>query len=60
MLALKECGVTLNALQKKSTDHCLIMDVTLGHHDAFDIHNIFKPNTLQSLKNLKCLKYAAH
>ncbi len=58
MMTLTGCGVTPNAQRNFSKDTRLIMDVAIGH--VFDTHEIFKLNTLQTLANLKCLKYASH
>ncbi len=57
MMTLTGCGVTPNAQRNFSKDTRLIMDVTIGH--VFDTHHNFKSNTLQTLANSKCLKYAS-
>jgi hypothetical protein len=58
MMTLTGCGVNSNAQRNFLADTRLIMDVTIGH--VFDTHHNFKPNTLLSLSNSKCLKYAKH
>jgi hypothetical protein len=58
MMTLTGCGVIPNSQRNFSEDTRLIMDVTIGH--VFDTHHNFKPNTLLSLSNSKCLKYAEH
>ncbi len=48
----------VNAQRNFSAHTRLIMDVIIGH--VFDTHHKFKPNTLRSLSNSKCIKYAKH
>ncbi len=57
-MTLMVCGVTPNAQCNFSVDTWLIMDITIGH--VLDTHHNFKPNTLRSLSNSKCIKHAEH
>jgi hypothetical protein len=58
MMTLTGCGVTPNAQQTFLVDIRLIMDVTIRH--VFDTHHNFKPITLWSLSDFKCIKYVEH
>ena len=58
MMTLTGCGVSLNAQRNFSAGTRLIMDVSIGH--VLDIHQNYKANTLLSLTNSRCFKYAAH